>query len=89
MEAFGTSRGFVDGRVDIVRSTSPASVAFVKAMVDPKIPVSDVFACSYYRVILLYFPQNDAKAVALAAAAKAHTEYAINVSIIAAIFPMT
>ena len=79
MEAFGTSRGFVDGRVDIVRSTSTASVTFVKAMLDPKVPVSGMFISTNKKKLFSFHMQNEAKAMALAAAAKSHTQYAINV----------
>ena len=78
METFGTSRGFINGRVDIIRSTSTASVAFVNAMLDPKVPVSGTFISKKIHILSL---QNDTKAMALTAAVKALKEFTKDVSL--------
>ena len=42
MENFAGSRCFHEGRIDIIRSTTSASLAFVKAMVGKGVPVSEI-----------------------------------------------
>ena len=74
----GATRWFKYGRTDTIRSTTNASLSFVKTMCDPSASVS---SCASPHHPNYHFPcQAQQKATALQQAIHAHTEYTNDVS---------